>query len=193
MTITQYFEEPEEFQQSINAVLRETIFPMHTPDAYSCFLNFPLKDVSESEINANPNYVFQLAFYTSRRMKQRAQKADIAWPSELSKKESIICKLQMMTDQISIILSALDPGDATRLVNNSVAGAIDPDVEDYVVLARSLKSFINSVASDLYAHKYVPGGEKWPGIDPRAALVLNSTNVCLKNSFKEIINKNLVH
>ena len=99
----------------------------------------------------------------------------------------------MMTDQISIILSALDPGDASRLVNGSVPGAIDPDIEDYVVLARSLKSFINSVASDLYAHKYIPGGDKWPGIDPRAALVLNSTNICLKNSFKEIINKNLVH
>ena len=193
MTITQYITETEEFQSSMNLVIRETIFPMHTADAYSCFLNFTLKDVSESEINANPNYVFQLAFYTSRRMKQRASKADLAWPSELSKKESIICKLQMMTDQISIILSALDPGDASRLVNGSVPGAIDPDIEDYVVLARSLKSFINSVASDLYAHKYIPGGDKWPGIDPRAALVLNSTNICLKNSFKEIINKNLVH
>jgi hypothetical protein len=192
MTIKQYFEEPEEFQKSINAVLRETTFPMDTADAYSCFLNYPLKDVSESEVKANPNYIFQLAFYTNRRLKQRAQNSSIAWPSELSKKESIICKLQMMEDQINIILSALDPGDVTRLVNGSVAGSIDPDVEDYVILAKSLKSFIRSVASELYAHKYIPGGDKWPGIDPRAALVLNSTNLCLKNSFKPIVNKNLV-
>jgi hypothetical protein len=192
MTITQYFTESEEFQNSMNLVIRETTFPMHTEDAYSCFLNFPLKDVSESEVNANPNYVFQLAFYTSRRLKQRAQNSSIQWPTELSKKESIICKLQMMEDQMNIILSALDPGDVTRLVQNKVAGAIDPDVEDYIILAKSLKSFIRSVASELYAHKYTPGGERWPGIDPRAALVLNSTNICLKNSFKTIVNKNLV-
>ena len=192
MTITQYFTESEEFQNSMNLVIRETTFPMHTEDAYSCFLNFPLKDVSESEVNANPNYVFQLAFYTSRRLKQRAQNSSIQWPAELSKKESIICKLQMMEDQMNIILSALDPGDITRLVQNTVAGAIDPDVEDYIILAKSLKSFIRSVASELYAHKYIPGGDKWPGIDPRAALVLNSTNLCLKNSFKTIVNKNLV-
>ena len=50
MTITQYFTESEEFQNSMNLVIRETTFPMHTEDAYSCFLNFPLKDVSESDV-----------------------------------------------------------------------------------------------------------------------------------------------
>lgn len=191
MTIEQYITESEEFQNSMNLVIRETTFPMHTTYAYDCFLTFALAD--EINPSGRPNYVFQLAFYISRRMKQRAMKTDISWPPELSKKESIICKLQMMTDQISIILSTLDPGDATRLVNNSVAGAIDPDIEDYIVLAKSLKSFIKSVVSELYAHKYIPDGDKWPGIDPRAALILNSTNICLKNSFKQIINKNLVH
>ena len=75
MTLEQYRNFSKEDQELVMSMLRDVEYP--TPNKY------PL------------NY-WDIEFYYKKRYKEREKSTNISWPANLSKKEQVICKIDMM-------------------------------------------------------------------------------------------------
>lgn len=123
--------------------------------------------------------LWDIEFYYKRRYKEREKNPNISWPTNLSKKEQVICKVDM--------IKTLLESSATTL-----NGKVQIDMHEMSEVEHDQLTFINamimfckSVEKDIYKHKSSIDGPKWSGIPSDAAAILNVLYKPLVKSFQK--------
>ena len=107
--------------------------------------------------------------YKLARFDARNAKPEIQWPKDLSKKELVLCKLNMI-----------------HLLFSEATSSSDESIKDIVNM---FISFIADVKSDIYRHKSSIEAPKWAGLAPDVAELLNRLfKPLLKEYQKKICN-----
>ena len=111
-------------------------------------------------------HMLSIDWYYNQRFKEREKKPEISWPSKLSKKEEVVCKLTMMQTML----------DASN--RNSV-------IEDNTKVTFMLSVFIKSAIKEVYKHKSSLDGPKFVGIPEDIAQIINAFYPGLIKSFRK--------
>jgi len=149
MTLEQYRNLSEVERQEALLLLKQTEFEV------------PVLDRKEFSID-----MLSVDWYYRQRFKEREKKPEISWPSKLSKKEEVVCKLTMMQ-------TILEASHRTSLT------------EDNMRYTMSLISFIKSSIKEVYRHKSSLDGPKFGGIPEDVAQVINAFYPNLMKSFRK--------
>ena len=158
MTLEQYRNLSKEDQESLMSMIRDIEYP--TPNKYP----FNFRDIE---------------FYYKKRYKEREKNTNISWPANLSKKEQVICKIDMMRTLLEASAHSysgkvqIDMHEMTR------------DEGQQLELINLMIMFCNSVEKEIYRHKSSIDGPKWAGIPSDAAAMLNVLYKPLVKSFQK--------
>jgi hypothetical protein len=158
MTLEQYRNFSKEDQELVMSMLRDAEYP--TPNKY------PL------------NY-WDIEFYYKKRYKEREKSTNISWPANLSKKEQVICKIDMMRTLLEA--SAQSFSGKIQIDMHEMSKAESEQLE----LINVMIMFCNSVEKEIYRHKSSIDGPKWAGIPSDAAAILNVLYKPLVKSFQK--------
>ena len=158
MTLEQYRNLSKEDQESLMSMIRDIEYP--TPNKY-------------------PFNFWDIEFYYKKRYKEREKNTNISWPANLSKKEQVICKIDMMRTLLEASAHSysgkvqIDMHEMTR------------DEGQQLELINLMIMFCNSVEKEIYRHKSSIDGPKWAGIPSDAAAILNVLYKPLVKSFQK--------
>jgi hypothetical protein len=129
--------------------------------------------------NKHPLNYWDIEFYYKKRYKEREKNTNISWPANLSKKEQVICKIDMMRTLLEASAHSysgkvqIDMHEMTR------------DEGQQLELINLMIMFCNSVEKEIYRHKSSIDGPKWAGIPSDAAAMLNVLYKPLVKSFQK--------
>ena len=158
MTLEQYRNLSKEDQESLMSMIRDIDYPV--PNKY-------------------PFNFWDIEFYYKKRYKEREKNTNISWPANLSKKEQVICKIDMMRTLL----------EASA---HSYSGKVQIDMHEMtrdecqqLELINLMIMFCNSVEKEIYRHKSSIDGPKWAGIPSDAAAMLNVLYKPLVKSFQK--------
>lgn len=111
------------------------------------------------------NDVFDIERYYNMRFEQRKLKPEIAWPKHLSKKEKVLCKLNMVEDILKHTLACTTKSNTSIFKSDTIGIAIHFLKEEK-------------------ANCYVDG---WNGISDTSANALNDLYTLLVKSYNEYL------
>jgi hypothetical protein len=158
MTLEQYRALSKEEQELIMTTLQNMVYPV--PNKY-------------------PFNYWDIEFYYKKRYKEREKNTNISWPANLSKKEQVICKIDMMRSLLEG--SALCFNGKVQIDMHEMSAA----ELDQLTFINVMIMFCNSVEKEIYKHKSSIDGPKWPGIPSDAAAILNVLYKPLAKSFQK--------
>lgn len=158
MTLEQYRNLSKEDQESLMSMIRDIEYP--TPNKY-------------------PFNFWDIEFYYKKRYKEREKNTNISWPANLSKKEQVICKIDMMRTLLEASAYVLDSKVQIDMHERSAAEG------DQLTFINVMIMFCNSVEKEIYRHKSSIDGPKWAGIPSDAAAMLNVLYKPLVKSFQK--------
>jgi hypothetical protein len=158
MTLEQYRALSKEEQELIMTTLQNMVYPV--PNKY-------------------PFNYWDIEFYYKKRYKEREKNTNISWPTNLSKKEQVICKIDMMRSLLEG--SALCFNGKVQIDMHEMSAA----ELDQLTFINVMIMFCNSVEKEIYKHKSSIDGPKWAGIPSDAAAILNVLYKPLVKSFQK--------
>ena len=126
MTLEQYRNLSKEDQESLMSMIRDIEYP--TPNKY-------------------PFNFWDIEFYYKKRYKEREKNTNISWPANLSKKEQVICKIDMMRTLLEASAYVLDSKVQIDMHERSAAEG------DQLTFINVMIMFCNSVEKEIYRHK----------------------------------------
>ena len=108
--------------------------------------------------------IFDLDMYIEFRKRDRvSNSADTgrAWPENLSRKETALCKINMIRTLYTLCMAS-QPDSF--------------DLKEHANVGNYTKRIIDDIEKSVYKWQWSKDkpGEKWPGLDPVAALILNN-------------------
>jgi hypothetical protein len=126
-----------------------------------------LQNMDYPVLNKYPFNYWDIEFYYKKRYKEREKNTNISWPANLSKKEQVICKIDMMRTLLEGLALCLDGKVQIDMHEMSAAE------HDQLTFINAMIMFCNSVEKEIYKHKSSIDGPKWAGIPSDAAAILN--------------------
>ena len=129
--------------------------------------------------NKHPLNYWDIEFYYKKRYKEREKNTNISWPANLSKKEQVICKIDMMRTLLEASAYVLDSKVQIDMHERSAVES------DQLTFINVMIMFCNSVEKEIYRHKSSIDGPKWAGIPSDAAAILNVLYKPLAKSFQK--------
>lgn len=111
-------------------------------------------------------HMLSIDWYYNQRFKEREKKPEISWPSKLSKKEEVVCKLSMMQTMLQDSFNKSQDLENTKVTH-------------------MLLTFIKSAIAEVYRHKSSLDGPKFSGIPEDIAQVINAFYPGLIKSFRK--------
>lgn len=129
-----------------------------------------------------PEYLFKLDYYINQRNLQRNPK----WRSELSKKEIVLCKINLLKDvmlyvnQVNVKSTTTDQANYHEIIDiiNNCLKLISNEIFSYDTLKTKPASPEDTLMLSYY--------EPWPGLGERSANLLNALYKSLLSSYNQI-------
>ena len=123
--------------------------------------------------------LWDIEFFYKKRFKEREKNSNISWPANLSKKEQVICKIDMMQTLLDTSAHSYDGKVQIDMHEMSAAES------DQLTFINAMIMFCNSIEKEIYKHKSSLDGPKWVGIPSDAAAILNVLYKPLVKSFQK--------
>lgn len=127
-----------------------------------------------------PISLWDIEVYYKKRHRAREQKHNISWPVNLSKKEQVICKIDMICSMLDYSLIEIDNINQRYNIRD-----IPQKNADNFTFINAMKLFCKSIEMDIYAHKSTIDGPRWAGIPSDAATLLNLLFKPMLKSFQK--------
>ena len=159
MTLEQYRTFSKEDQEFIMTTLQDMEYP-----------------VPSNLITRN---LWDIEHYYKKRFKEREKNSNISWPANLSKKEQVICKIDMMQ---TLLEASAHSFDGKVQIDMHEMSAVE---HDQLTFINVMLMFCKSVEKEIYKHKSSLDGPKWAGIPSDAAAILNVLYKSLVKSFQK--------
>ena len=123
--------------------------------------------------------LWDIEFFYKKRYREREKNPNISWPANLSKKEQVICKIDMMRTLLES--SATSFNGKVQIDMHEMSAA----EHDQLTFINVMIVFCKSVEKEIYKHKSSLDGPKWAGIPSDAAAILNVLYKPLVKSFQK--------
>jgi hypothetical protein len=142
-----------------------------------------MSTLEKMEYPASPGLVpislWDIETYYKKRHREREKSTTISWPANLSKKEQVICKIDMIHTMLEY--SAYSLSGKVQIDMHEMTAA----ESDQLTFINAMILFCKSVERDIYKHKSTIDGPKWAGIASDAASLLNLLFKPMMKSFQK--------
>jgi hypothetical protein len=127
-----------------------------------------------------PISLWDIETYYKKRHREREKNTTISWPTNLSRKEQVICKIDMIRTMLEY--SLIEINNINQKYN--IIDIPQKNADDFTFI-NAMILFCKSVERDIYKHKSTIDGPKWVGIASDAASLLNLLFKPMMKSFQK--------
>jgi hypothetical protein len=120
-----------------------------------------------------PISLWDIETYYKKRHQERKKSPHIPWPVNLSKKEQVICKIDMIRSMLEYSLKV------------ATSNAVPTQNTDEFTFITAMILFCKSIEKDIYSHKSTIDGPRWAGITSDTAKLLNLLFKSMMKSFQK--------
>lgn len=146
-------------------------FLKYEPADRVSYIQILQRQISECVVIISNNKIIDIEHYYNLRFEERKLKLEIFWPANLSKRERIICKLNMLIAMLECLVT---------------------DTPEKVTAVDSARMFVKSVIKDSFTSGVTKTSKKtqtsfktYEGIPPDASYVLNAVFESMIGNFQK--------